>query len=1477
LRFSITARDGRRGGRGADLLLDVHPDTPMLDVLSQVASSLGEHTHPSFMAHVPIWIDGRPVDSPARTVREARLGPGSVLSLHAPGGPPPDNPAGVAELRIVGGPGAGRVHRLPLGETLVGCGAPGLSLPDLRVPPAGLRVAGTISGTVLVTPEPGFPVTLDGEEIEADAITEPVEWPEGAYLTAGETVLQRTPLSRPDGDVSLSADHPGLDFNRPPRLLPPERETRFTIPDKPIEPRKKSFPWIVMISPAIMAVPMAVFFKSYYFLMFAILSPIMAIANYVMDRRTGKREYRERLAEWEAARDDAETRTAAALRAERDARRLLQPDPAEVLLTVLGPGRRLWERRRSDPDSLRLRLGLADRPSYVQLDDKTNKDLQRQGPEHRTLTDVPVGAELRKLGVLGVAGDPEVAEPLARWLIAQCAALHSPRDVRLVLLTRGDAQDRWDWVRWLPHTRDDAEIFPAMIGSDQESVGRRIAELTNLMTQRRGGQQGMSTGKGLPPGPDVVVVVDGARRLRALPGLVSLLRDGPEVGIYLICLDDDVQALPEECRGLVECGPHRVVLRQTMADDVPDVRPDLVEPAWADRLARAMSPVRDISPTEDDAGLPASARLLDCLELDPPSSDGVLAWWGKGPSTEVVLGAGYDGLFRLDLRRDGPHALVAGTTGAGKSELLQTLIASLAVANRPDELTFVLVDYKGGSAFKDCAQLPHTVGMVTDLDTHLVSRALTSLGAELRRREHLLAVPGAKDIEDYSALRTRDPSLPTLPRLVLVIDEFASLVAELPDFVKGLVSIAQRGRSLGIHLVLATQRPSGVVSPEIRANTNLRIALRVTDDMESRDVIDAPEAARIPKSTPGRGYARTGHSTLMPFQAGRVGGARPGRAGGSALPEPMAWHIPWTLVGLPAPVRPKVQGPTTDEGDTDLSDLVAAVRAADQLAGVPAQPRPWLPALTDVVSVADLAVAAARHGGDVDDGLSAPWALEDHPDRQEQSPRRFRLGVDGHLYVIGGPRSGRSTALRTLVASLAARVPARDLHVYGLDCGNGALLPLETLPHTGAVVSRTQVERADRLLRRLSEEVDRRQEVLAAGGFADLAEQRAVAAPEDRLPFQILVLDRWEGFASTLGEVDAGRLSDEMLRLLREGASVGLHVLVSGDRSLLSGRVSTLVEHKLMLRMPDRTDYSLANVSSRQVPESMPDGRALWGDSAVETQVAVLDTRSGEAPDEPVDISGAGQAAAVRAIAAAVAARDAGLPPAQRPMRLGSLPAEVPAAEALAMLATSGRPPSWVPLGIGGDDLSLVGLDLAISPIAMVGGPPRSGRTSVLRFAAAAARQRDITVLAMSPRPGGLRDDLPPDVVVAGTSGEIDQLVSRLRGLPPGALVLIDDAEMLREGDFAPALAALVRQAREKAWGVLVAGETAQLVTGLSGWLFEARRGRQGLLLSPQTLLDGEVVGTRLPRSALSAKIHPGRGLLVESGGEPLAIQAPMV
>lgn len=245
--------------------------------------------------------------------------------------------------------------------------------------------------------------------------------------------------------------------------------------------------------------------------------------------------------------------------------------------------------------------------------------------------------------------------------------------------------------------------------------------------------------------------------------------------------------------------------------------------------------------------------------------------WARSPrSTVFPIGVNGAGPLVLDLVRDGPHALVGGTTGSGKSELLLSLVASLAAVNRPDELAFLLVDYKGGAAFAECADLPHVVGVVTDLDAALTERAMTSLDAELKRRERLLGEHGCRDLTAYHARKR--PGDPALRRLVLVVDEYRALAEELPSFVAGLVRVASLGRSLGIHLVVATQRPAGVVTADMRANLGLRIALRVRDVVDSLDVLEAPDAARIHECTPGRAFLRSAATELAQFQCALVTG-----------------------------------------------------------------------------------------------------------------------------------------------------------------------------------------------------------------------------------------------------------------------------------------------------------------------------------------------------------------------------------------------------------------------------------------------------------------------------------------------------------------------------------------------------------------------------------------------------------------------------
>jgi DNA segregation ATPase FtsK/SpoIIIE, S-DNA-T family len=1430
---------------------------------------------------VPLYVDYQQV-SPHLTLADSPLRDGSVISLGSPEGCVYPEPTGLVEIRVAGGPAAGAVHRLSLGEADIGSGqAVAIRITDPLVPSCALRIAIDRRGGCQVAAYPGMRATLDGEPLSA-----PAQWQPGQQIAVGATLLGLAPYEPPDAALHPSEDGAGIDFNRPPRLLPPARTTRFQLPAPPTAGERRPLPLLMAVVPVLMGVAMAVFMREIYMLALSVLSPVMLIGNHMSERKHGRKSHAQQMAEYREHKARIERDARQALDAERVARRADCPDPATVLSIASGPRRRLWERRRTDPDYLLLRVGTADLPSAVELTDPEQDEHRRQ--VFWLVPDAPVTIPLPERGVVGVAGPDDTPRAIGRWLVAQAATMHSPSDLWIYVLTDSSGRASWEWVRWLPHCRPGpGQNCAALIGNDAESVATRIAELLAIVTGRHKALREQNTGQ-IRFQTDIVVVFDGSRKLRSLPGVIQLLREGPQVGVYAVCLDADERLLPAECHAVTIVEPDGLRVQQMMAATIREARPDHVSSGWCTRLARAMAPIRDVSDDDDAAGLPDSSRLLDVLRLEPPTAEAIAGrWTAGGRSTLAMIGESYDGPFGIDIRKDGPHGLISGTTGAGKSELLQTIVASLAAANRPDEMTFVLVDYKGGSAFKDCVQLPHTVGMVTDLDTHLVERALVSLSAELTRREHILARADAKDIEDYQFLLDREQRagggmrLEPMPRLLIVIDEFASMVRDLPDFVTGLVNIAQRGRSLGIHLLLATQRPSGVVSADIRANTNLRIALRVTDPTESADVIDAPDAAHIAKSTPGRAYVRLGHASLIPFQAGRVGGRRPvggttstmspkaaGGSGGSPPRDIWLAPVDWANLGRPEPVRPAARQ-REDEEITDLKVLVEQIQVAVRRLRIPAQHSPWLPALPESVQLADIRSAARGElqagGGE----STSPFGIEDLPDRQLQRPAILRLETFSHLMAAGAPRTGRSQLLRTIAGALAMAHGCADVHMYGIDCGNGALLPLADLPHCGAVVTRTQTERAVRLLRRLGAELSRRQELLAEGGFADVSEQRAAVSPASRLPHIVVFLDRWEGFTSTLGELGGGSLTEAVTRILGEGASAGIHLVMTGDRSLLAGRISALCEEKLVFKLAEKDDYALAGLRPRDMPDEIPPGRAFRTGSGIEVQVALL------APDA----SGQGQAAALRDIAASCLSRDAAVPAARRPFRVDVLPSRIAFDTAWGMRPAAGTSPLWGLVGVGGDELTACGPDLADGvPAFIVAGPPKSGRSTILVSMARSFLAAGTPVVLATPRPSPLRALGGRDGVLrVFDTDDLDEgeFTATLATAGGRCAVLIDDAELLKNCDASGELSKIISFGADSGRALVFAGDADSVGVGFSGWQVDAKRARRGCLTAPQTLPEGDLIGVRLTHGTIGQPTRPGRCLLNVGDGNLVTVTVP--
>ncbi|MFI7185501.1 FtsK/SpoIIIE domain-containing protein [Streptomyces anthocyanicus] len=1524
MRLTLTVVDPYGGG-SADVVLDADPESTVGDIAEELAKQVGiagaqvipiGHQGQAGTGGAPlVYVDGYAVD-PSATVVGSPLREGAVVSLQDPSGCLPGEPTGLVELRVVGGPGAGFVHRLGVGKYDIGSGpAAYVRIEDPEVDARALTLSVATDGTCKVAVHSDKEgVTLDGESVQE---RDGDDWPLGAQIAVGNSLVELARYAPPNAALKWSEDGVGLDYNRPPRLRPAERQTNFRLPSPPRDYEARPLPWLMALTPLVGAVVAVMVFGRWYYLIMAGLSPILLFANYFNDKKHGRKSHAKQVKEYEEQKARIEKDAQAALVAERDDRRQAIPDPAVVLSVATGPRTRLWERRRTDRDHLLLRVGTGQLPSEVVLDDPEQDDHRRQVTWK--IEDAPVALSLRTLGVVGIAGPGDSARSLGRWAVAQTAALHSPMDVQFYVLSENSAQSEWDWVRWLPHSRPSGgQDVNVLIGTDAETVGARIGELTQILDARKkaaeqkgGGAQGSSF-----TDPDIVVVWDGSRRLRSLPGVVRLLREGPAVSMFAVCIDAEERFLPGECQAFVVAEPRagesgrqqrdaearpaqqvaggfpsfqawhtnapaepeqraraeklRLRVEEAGVERITGVRPDFVTPAWCLRLARSLSALRDISGETEDSALPGSSRLLDVLQLEPPTADAIGARWRMGgQSTMAVIGESYDGPFGIDMRKDGPHGLIAGTTGSGKSELLQTIVAALAVANTPENMTFVLVDYKGGSAFKDCVKLPHTVGMVTDLDAHLVERALESLGAELKRREHILAAADAKDIEDYQDLVRRDPSHAPVPRLLIVIDEFASMVRDLPDFVTGLVNIAQRGRSLGIHLLLATQRPSGVVSPEIRANTNLRIALRVTDGGESSDVIDSPEAGHISKNTPGRAYVRLGHSSLVPFQSGRVGGRRPGAADPAAL-APWVGPLGWEELGRAALTKPKTESREDDE-ITDLKVLVDAVRDANRSMGIPAQHSPWLPALDEKLLLDEIEVPALA-GAAPGKLPPAPYGIEDLPSDQARRPVVVDFASFGHLMIGGAPRSGRSQVLRTIAGSLARTHSTADVHLYGIDCGNGALNALTRLPHCGAVVGRNQTERVVRLVNRLKGELSRRQDLLADSGFADIGEQRASAEESERLPHIVVLLDRWEGWVPTLGEVDHGSLTDELQTMMREGASVGIHLILTGDRTLLVGRIATLTEDKYGLRLADRSDFASLGIPSRKVPEEIPPGRAFRNEAGTETQFALLSE----------DTTGQGQAAAITAIGEAAAARDAGVPRARRPFRVDSLPSRISFPEAWEMRdPEASRSRLWALIGIGGDEIVGFGPDLADGvPSFVIAGPAKSGRSTVLMNVAQSLLAQGTRLVVAAPRQSPVRQlDGVEGVLKVFTGDDIDEdeFEELIDGASPEEpiAVLVDDGEILEDCDAESQMKKIVSRGAERGLALVIAGDEEDVCSGFSGWQVDAKKARRGILLSPQESSSGDLIGLRVSRQMVGGQVTPGKGMLHLGDGELRTVVVP--
>ena len=1259
----------------SDIEVDASTDNPV----SSVLSALPVNGRACYIGATALDPRARLADSP--------LLPGSVLSV---GGAGPDyqpaRGAAAGTLHVIAGPDAGfGVALLPGRHTIGRRSTSGLPLHDTDVSRDHALIDVLPDGKAVIS-DAG---SRNGTFIDGVPVTAPAPLEEGSVLRVGVNTLRWVSGAARQLRVAQAADG-RLEFDRVFAPTPAIPQGEVDLPPQETTTRNVATLVLTAVIGVASGIVLAVATHQKALLFVSFLGVLAPIATQIME--SGQRNKRK--GALGRAKQSATAQVAALATEEDRVRRLLAPGPGEIVWMATGARSDLWSRDVRSPQGLVLRVGVTDRSPAIRL-----RGDPWEGFQMPVLRGVPVTVDLRETGVLGVIGAGESARGLLRWLIVQLGALRSPDDLRLVLLTSG-RDDDIRWARWLPHMDPgNTSPVPCWIGNTDASRAARIEELRQLIATRIAAR-GASAGR---PRAEVVVVLDGALALRNLTGIRDILRDGPDAGVYVLCAD--TQAM-NECRGLCEVTPDgQVRLIATPNDPVVPAVPDFIDVAMAEQVARALAPMRDrITSADVETAIPYPVRLLDLAGMGVPRADDVLAGWRdkkKGPSTRVVLGADASGPVAIDLAGQGPHTMLGGATGAGKSILLQTLVTALLMANQPDELNLVLVDFKGGSAFLPFEGCPHVTALIRStgetaadsFDEADAARMLASMRAEVRRRESMLARFGG-EIDAYWRARHAQPDMPPLPRLVMIFDEFARALESSPNFLKELVYVAGKGRSLGMHLVLATQSLQGKLGPELKNNISLRISLRQNEPADSTEVLGVPDAATIPGTLSGRGMIlSTTDESRRPrlFQSGYLGDPPPGRGTGQASVR----QLGWADLGAARPDQAASNG----AGATDQALAIAAIEEAAAQLGVVTPYRSLLSRLPAAISLDRLGQYQTSPAPE----LAVPFGLADEPERQAQPPCYLDLAATDRLMVGGGPQSGRTTFARSLVTGLAAKFRPDQAHLYIVEHQPAGLSDYAELPHCGGVFSPAEPDRIRRLVTWLDQETQRRAAARFDPGGMDN-------------PVIVVIIDGWEQFESrgdpSLADVSLGPTLREVIA---SGAPLGIHVVPIGGQDLLTGKVPALCNQRLLLPFPNEDTRRVQLRSGMTSPPPLP-GRAI--DAATGRHVQIC---------QP-GVSAADQVASVSAAFGAAA-----LDPARLPRRFPSLPPRVTTEQLL--LPQSLPSPTWIPIGVGGPDTATIGTDFFdVGPHLMfIAGPPGSGRTTAIATLARLLSWNGIDVLAVAP------------------------------------------------------------------------------------------------------------------------------------------------
>ncbi|MFF2852334.1 type VII secretion protein EccCa [Streptomyces sp. NPDC058001] len=1346
-------------------------------------------------------------------------------------------------------------------------------------------------------------------------------------------------------------------FHRPVRMTPPpmpEGMTKLASPPQRPQPQGAAG-WLMLLLPLLSSVSMAAYMVAYgrawmILLGFAFVVVSVGITIGVrMQLRSSRRRkqfrQRDRYLEYLAG---VRKRAQLSKVGQQAADAWRHPHP-ERLWAIATQRRRVWERRPDDKDFLHLRLGtgtvpLADALRLPEQSDPTIEvDIQCQHAAaelveaHSTVGGQAAWLDLRASGVVSLLGPRPRTRELAQTLLMQLSVLHAPDDVRVAVVTGGNSA--WDWAKWLPHTQDpdpraqrrEQEVVPLLADDlaglhDQlraaldEAVAARAERNGRLIAQRDNG-----------PRRHLVVFLDdyepGASWARSALLADLFTEAGPDLGVHVVCLVEeegsepgrvDVRARTDARGGLVLEGrmPGLYAAVEKGAADEP-------EPAVLAATARALAPLRLSGEREqvlaEDVSLSGMLGFTDIAAFDPAAGR-------RSPDAKDLLSVpiGVTGTgepLHIDLKESaqggiGPHGLVVGATGSGKSELLRTLVTGMAMVHAPEHLAFVLVDFKGGATFAGVTELPHVSGLITNLadDLALVDRMRKALQGEQQRRQRMLREAGNVDsVREYQLRQAAGGTdvngkpLDPLPYLFIIVDEFGELLSQRPDFIELFVQIGRVGRSLGMHLLLATQRLEEGRLRGLESHLSYRIGLRTFSAAESRAVLGTPDAYALP-AIPGSAYLKVDESVYERFRVAHV--SAPYREPDSEAAAVAAEPVPFAVHGDLAPLAPEESEATRLEwtpggGATELQIAVERLVNKD----VPGH-QVWLPPLP-----AHFALSSLLGEPEVDPELGLrcslwpytgrlvfPIGVIDVPARQEQIPLTADLtGGQGHIALVGAPQSGKSTFLRTAMLSAMLTHTPEELQFYAIDMGGGSLHGLSDAPHVAGIAGRRDEERVRRVLAEVGRLVTARERMfrdLRIQSAAELRTRRAEGElPEGvRAADIVLVVDNWAAL-HTSDDNAVTTLTDIAAR----GLGVGVHLWLTANRwAEIRVGLRDNIPGRLELRLNDPTESEISRPAARALGQSVP-GRGL-ASPGLTHHIALprldgVDGMDGIADAERLLVS---RIAEAWQRAAAPALRV--LPDRITVRELSAAAAPSPAERWEGHGAALGE--REVPVALRESDLAPVGLDLTSSdPHFVVFGDSGSGKTAFLRawMRGLAARHtaHELRFMVVDYRHSLLGVVADEYIGARGGSsdlvaGQVGALAETLRSrMPPADItptqlaergwwkgpelyVVVDDYDLaagsMGRGPLAP-LAEFIPQADELGFHLVLARRVGGAARAL---LSDPLLSKLKEIGSGGLLLSGDHREGVLINEQRAYRRQPGRGTLVRRGHEPTVVQVAM-